>query len=129
MKQPKIVSVAHARDPTEETPFAPEGRLDERGLRDAAQVGAVEGVAAEAGGCEQDDGDDGAGIGVVGPVCGVEGVGPFGRLGFSLFVIIVVVGGWGEEGPWPSHCGGEGVKCGWGGGWSGAEFIIGEGRV
>ncbi len=77
MEKPKIIAVAHARDPAEKTPSSVEGWLDEGGLGYASQVGAVERVGADAGRGEEDDGDEVAGIGVVAPVCDVGAFGPF----------------------------------------------------
>lgn len=73
MKQSEIIAIAHTRDFPKQTPFPPERRLDAYGLRDTAQVGAVNAGEEESARCEDDGGDDGTRVGVVLPVCGVEG--------------------------------------------------------
>ena len=76
MKQAEVISIAHARDYPEHAPFPPEARRYARRLRDAPKVRAVEAVEEEGGACQEDRRDDGAWIGVVGPVSGVKCGGP-----------------------------------------------------
>ena len=51
MEKAEIVAVADAGDVTEDGAFAVERGRDEGCVGEAAEVGAVEGVGAEAGGC------------------------------------------------------------------------------
>lgn len=88
MKEPEIVPIAHARDFAEQTPLPPERGLDADGLRDAPQVGAVDAGEEEGAGGEDDGGDDGARVGVVLPVGGVEGRGPADGRGLFIWGVV-----------------------------------------
>ena len=87
MKHAKIVSITNSRNSSKQTSLSPEGRLDGYGLWDAAQIAAIEAVATENRCCEEDNRDYVARIRVMGPVCGIERLGPF----YGLLLIILIV--------------------------------------
>lgn len=76
VEESEVVAVADARHAAEETPAAEEAGLDVCCFRDAAEVGTVEADYEEGGASEEDGGYHGAWVGVVGPVGGVERIGP-----------------------------------------------------
>lgn len=80
MKETEIVAVANASDLAEDGAFAIKRLRYYSYISQAAEIGAVEAVGGEAGAREEKDGDEVAGIAVVGPVCAVEGGRPGDRL-------------------------------------------------